>query len=279
MIWRCRDRVFDFANGPRVMGIVNLTPDSFSDGGRYHAPEAAIARIRELSAQGADLVDLGAESTRPGSAPVPADEQLRRLMPVLEGIGADSGLCVSVDTTSAAVAGRALAAGARVVNDVSGLGDPGMAEVVAASGAGLAVMHMQGTPATMQAAPRYVDVVRDVRDHLAERMARARAAGIADDAIAIDPGIGFGKTMAHNFELLARLDEIAALGRPVLIGVSRKSFLGRELDLPVDQRLEAGLAATAIAVLHGALIVRTHDVVPTIRAMRIAAAARAGRRA
>ncbi len=278
MIWRCRGRVFDFARGPLIMGIVNVTPDSFSDGGRYLEPAAAIARIRELTALGADLIDLGAESTRPGSAPVAADEQLRRLMPVLEEIGTDTALCISVDTTNAAVAERALAAGAQIVNDVTGLSDPAMAGVVAHSGAGLVVMHMQGTPATMQRRPVYDDVVREVRDHLAGCCARARAAGVAQDALAIDPGIGFGKAIAHNYELLARLEELGEIGRPVLVGVSRKSFLGRELDLAADQRLEGGLAATAIAVFHGARIVRTHDITQTIRAVRIAAATRAARR-
>ncbi len=270
MNWRCRDRTFDFANGPLIMGIVNATPDSFSDGGRYLEPAAAIARIRELTGLGADLIDLGAESTRPGSAPVSADEQLRRLMPVLDAVGGDPALCISVDTTNAAVARRALEAGARIVNDVTGLGDPDMAGTVEAAGAGLVVMHMQGTPATMQTRPHYDDVVREVRGHLAERIARARAAGVAEDAIAIDPGIGFGKAIAHNYELLARLDELGGLGRPVLVGVSRKSFLGRELELGADQRLEGGLAATAIAVFHGARIVRTHDITATIRAVRIA---------
>ncbi len=278
MIWRCRDRVFDFAHGPLIMGIVNVTPDSFSDGGRYLEPAAAVARIRELTALGADLIDLGAESTRPGSSPVAADEQLRRLMPVLEEIGTDPTLCISVDTTNAAVAGRALATGARIVNDVTGLSDPDMAEVVARGGAGLVVMHMQGTPATMQHRPAYDDVVREVRDHLAGCCTRARAAGVTQDALAIDPGIGFGKAIAHNYELLARLEEFGELGRPVLVGVSRKSFLGRELDLPADQRLEGGLAATAIAVFHGARIVRTHDITQTIRAVRIAAATLAARR-
>ncbi len=278
MIWRCRGRVFDFARGPLIMGIVNVTPDSFSDGGRYLKPAAAVARIRELTALGADLIDLGAESTRPGSAHVAADEQLRRLMPVLEEIGTDTALCISVDTTNAAVAERALAAGAQIVNDVTGLSDPAMAGVVAHSGAGLVVMHMQGTPATMQRRPVYDDVVREVRDHLAGCCARARAAGVAQDALAIDPGIGFGKAIAHNYELLARLEELGEIGRPVLVGVSRKSFLGRELDLAADQRLECGLAATAIAVFHGASIVRTHDITQTIRAVRIAAATRAARR-
>lgn len=278
MIWRCRGRVFDFARGPLIMGIVNVTPDSFSDGGRYLKPAAAVARIRELTALGADLIDLGAESTRPGSAHVAADEQLRRLMPVLEEIGTDTALCISVDTTNAAVAERALAAGAQIVNDVTGLSDPAMAGVVAHSGAGLVVMHMQGTPATMQRRPVYDDVVREVRDHLAGCCARARAAGVAQDALAIDPGIGFGKAIAHNYELLARLEELGEIGRPVLVGVSRKSFLGRELDLAADQRLEGGLAATAIAVFHGASIVRTHDITQTIRAVRIAAATRAARR-
>jgi len=278
VIWRCRDRIFDFAGGPLVMGIVNLTRDSFSDGGRYVEPAAAIARIRELVAEGADLVDLGAESTRPGSEPVAADEQWRRLEPVLAEIGRDPAVCVSVDTASAEVAERSLDSGARVVNDVTGLGDPAMLATVARRGAGLVIMHMQGVPQTMQTDPRYEDVACEVRDHLADRCARARECGVPEECLVVDPGIGFGKTASHNFELLARLEEFASLGRPVLIGVSRKSFLGRELGLPPEHRLEAGLAATAIAVFHGARIARTHDVTATIRAVRIAAATRDARR-
>ncbi len=278
MIWRCRDRSFDLDEGPLMMGIVNVTPDSFSDGGRHLDPEAAAARVRELAAEGAALVDLGAESTRPNSVPVPAAEQWRRLEPVLERLATGGSPCLSVDTASAEVADRALGAGVQVVNDVTGLGDPGMAGVVARHGAGLVIMHIQGDPATMQLDPHYGDVTREVLEHLRDRVDRALAAGISGDRIAIDPGIGFGKGLAHNLELLARLGELREPGRPIVIGVSRKSFLGRRLDLPADQRLEGGLAATAIAVYLGADIVRTHDVAATRRALAIAGGIRAARR-
>ncbi len=278
MIWRCRERVFDLSARTLVMGVVNVTPDSFSDGGRFFAPGAAIARARVLLAEGADLLDLGAESTRPGAAPVPPAEQLRRLVPVLQALAAEPGACVSVDTTSAEVACRALELGAHVVNDVTALGDPAMGGIVAGAGAGLVLMHMRGTPATMQQDPRYDDVSREVRDELARKLDCARQAGIAEDRVALDPGIGFGKSVRHNYELLARLPELAALGRPVTIGVSRKSFLGLTLRLPVDQRLEGGLAAAAVAVFQGARIVRTHDVQPTLRAVRVADELRAARR-
>jgi dihydropteroate synthase len=282
MMWRCREFTFDLGARSLVMGIVNVTPDSFSDGGRFLAPDAAIAHARRLIAEGADLVDLGAESTRPGAEPVPAEEQIRRLLPALEALAAD-GACVSVDTASAAVARRALAAGAAVVNDVSALGDPEMPGVVAEAGAGLVLMHMRGTPRTMQQDPHYGDAAREVREWLGARLAGARRAGIAAERVALDPGIGFGKTPRHNFELLARLEELAALGRPVLVGVSRKSFLGKQEgeglpDLPPDQRLDGGLAATAVAVFLGARIVRTHDVAATVRAVRIADRLRAARR-
>ncbi|MBI5708796.1 MAG: dihydropteroate synthase [Candidatus Eisenbacteria bacterium] len=278
MIWRCRGRDFDLARRTLVMGVVNVTPDSFSDGGRFYEPAAAVAQARRLMAEGADLVDLGAESTRPGSEPVPAGEQIRRLAPVLEALAGDGRACLSVDTASAAVAERALALGAHLVNDVTALGDPAMAEVVRRTGAGLVLMHMQGRPATMQQAPRYQDAAREVREFLAGRLALAEAAGIGAECVALDPGIGFGKSVAHSFELLARLDELAALGRPLLVGVSRKSFIGKTLDLPVDQRLEGGLAATAVAVFLGARIVRTHDVAATVKAVRIAEAMREARR-
>ncbi len=278
VIWRCRERLFEVSARTLVMGIVNVTPDSFSDGGRYFAPDAAVARARALLAEGADLVDLGAESTRPGAAPVPPAEQIRRLAPVLQALAGDAGACLSVDTGSAEVACRALELGAQVVNDVTALGDPAMAEVVARFGAGLVVMHMQGTPATMQRDPHYDDVAREVRGRLAAKLEEARRAGVAEERVALDPGIGFGKSVRHNFELLARLEEFGSLGRPVVIGVSRKSFLGKTLDLPVDQRLEGGLAATAVAVFLGARIVRTHDVRSTERAVRIADELRAARR-
>ena len=278
MIWRCRDRSFDLSARTLVMGVVNVTPDSFSDGGRYFAPGAAVAHARQLLAEGADLLDLGAESTRPGAPPVTVAEQLRRLVPVLEALAADPRVCVAVDTSSAEVAARALELGARVVNDVTALADPGMAAAVTHGGAGLVLMHMAGTPATMQRDPRYEDVTLAVCRHLAGRLDAAVEAGVPAECVALDPGIGFGKTVQHNLELLARLQELDGLGRPLLVGVSRKSFLGRTLDLPVDQRLEGGLAATAVAVFLGARVVRTHDVAATLRAVRVADALRAARR-
>jgi dihydropteroate synthase len=277
IVWRCRDRSFDLGERSLVMGVLNVTPDSFSDGGRYFAPEAALARGRELIGQGADLIDLGAESTRPGSASVPADEQWRRLEPVLGTLVRETGVTISVDTSSAQVARRALEAGARIVNDITALGDPDMAPVVAAAGAGLVLMHMQGTPADMQRDPRYDDPAREVTALLAARMEVASRAGVGAEHIALDPGIGFGKRERHSLELIARVETLGALGRPVVIGASRKSFIGRLLGLEVDQRVEAGLAVAAIAVFLGARIVRTHDVPATVRAVRMADVLRGAR--
>jgi dihydropteroate synthase len=279
MIWRCRDRRFELDQRTLVMGVVNLTPDSFSDGGRFPDPLSALAHARALMTEGADLLDLGAESTRPGAEPVPAAEQWRRLEPVLRPLAAEGTACLSVDTASAEVAARALEAGAHVINDVRALADPDMAAAVARSGAGLVLMHMLETPATMQHDPHYDDAAREIAAFLAERCRHAEAAGVASEAIAVDPGIGFGKTLRHNLELLARLPEIAALGRPVLVGVSRKRFLGALLDLPVDERLEGGLAAHALAAFLGASIVRTHDVRVTVRAVKVARAIAGARRA
>ncbi len=259
------------------MGVLNVTPDSFSDGGRFFEPDAALARGRSLLDEGADLIDVGGESTRPSALPVPAEEQWRRIGPVVAALAA-AGACVSVDTASAVVARQALDAGASVVNDVTALGDPAMAEVVREAGAGLVLMHMRGVPATMQQDPRYDDVVREVRDHLAGRMAAARSAGVGAEAIVVDPGLGFGKTADHNLTLLAGLGELCALGRPVMIGASRKRFLGGAAGAGVEARLEAGLAVAALAVDQGAAIVRTHDVAATRRAVEMAAAVRAARR-
>lgn len=280
MIWRCRGVTFDLAERPLVMGILNVTPDSFSDGGRFLDPAAAVARGLELYAEGADLLDLGGESTRPGSPDVPAAEQWRRLEPVLTALrGERPEGVISVDTRSAEVARRALAAGAQVVNDVSALADPAMAGEVAAAGAGLVLMHMRGTPATMQQDTAYADVTAEVADYLRVRMGRAERAGVAHEAIALDPGIGFGKSAEGSLELLARLPELARLGRPVLVGASRKSFLARLTgdDGPPEARVPASLAAAAIAVFDGAHILRVHDVAPTVRVVRLAAAARARR--
>ncbi len=278
MIWRCRDVAFDLSARTLVMGILNVTPDSFSDGGRWLDPDAATARGAELFAQGADLLDIGAESTRPGAPAVPAAEQVRRLEPVVRALVGRPGAVLSVDTRSAEVAARALAWGAHVVNDVSALADPAMAGVVAPSGAGLVLMHMRGTPETMQRDLRYDDVVAEIAAHLRRRLAVAVDAGIAAERIALDPGIGFGKSGEQSLRLLARTDDLGALGRPVLVGASRKSFLARLLgDAPADRRLEASLAAAALATFLGARILRVHDVAETVRVVKVAEAARAER--
>jgi dihydropteroate synthase len=255
------------------MGVLNVTPDSFSDGGRFAAPEAAIEQGRALAEEGADLLDIGAESTRPGAEPVPPAEQVRRLAPVLEGL---RGLAISVDTASAEVAAYALGHGAVVVNDVSALSDPAMAGVVARAGAGLVLMHMRGTPRTMQRDTRYADVVAEVEGFLRERLAAAVAAGVPAECVALDPGIGFGKAAGQSVALLAATSRLAAIGRPLLVGASRKSFLGKltGADDPRD-RLEASLAAAALATYLGAAILRVHDVAATVRAVQVAAAVRA----
>jgi dihydropteroate synthase len=262
-----------------VMGIVNVTPDSFSDGGRFLDPEAAVAHGIELAEQGADILDVGGESTRPGAAPVPADEELRRVVPVVERLAATTNVPLSIDTTKAAVARAALDAGATIINDVSaGRSDPEILGVSAVVGAGYVVMHMQGEPRTMQADPRYDDVVAQVGDFLADRIEVARAAGVAEGALAADPGIGFGKTVEHNLRLLAGLPALAErVGVPVLVGTSRKTFVAKVLaragaasgDLPVDQREEGTLATVVWAVERGASIVRVHDVLPAVRAVRL----------
>ena len=262
-----------------VMGIVNVTPDSFSDGGRFLDADAAVAHGIELVGQGGDVLDVGGESTRPGAAPVPAEEELRRVIPVVERLAATTSVPISVDTTKAAVARAALDAGAIIVNDVSaGRLDRDILGVAADAGAGYVVMHMQGEPRTMQADPRYDDVVAQVGDFLADRVGAARAAGVAQGAIAADPGIGFGKTVEHNLRLLAGLPAIAErVGVPVMVGASRKTFVGKVLaragaasgDLPVDQREEGTLATVVWAVERGASIVRVHDVLPAVRAVRL----------
>jgi dihydropteroate synthase len=277
MIWRCRGRSFPLETRVLVMGVLNLTPDSFSDGGRFVEIEAALSHARRMAADGADVIDLGAESTRPGAVPVDPEEQWRRLEPVLRPLAAE-GLCLSVDTASAEVAEFALEAGASIINDVSALADPAMPGVVAKSGAGLVIMHMRGTPATMQHDPAYRDVTREVLEALKERLRFAVAAGIPEERVVCDPGIGFGKHLEHNLELLARLGELRALRRPLMVGASRKSFLGRLTGAPVGERLAAGLAAHALAVWGGASVVRTHDVPETVQAMAVAHAIRGAAR-
>jgi dihydropteroate synthase len=255
------------------MGIVNVTPDSFFDGGVNQRPEDAVATARRMSEEGAAIVDVGGESTRPGSEGVSLDEELRRVVPVLEGLAGD--VPVSIDTAKAEVARRALELGAEMVNDVTALrGDPGMAETVAEAGAYVCLMHMQGEPRTMQLAPAYDDVVSEVASFLEERLRAAVDAGIAQERICVDPGIGFGKTVDQNFELVRRLDEIAALGRPVVIGFSHKSSLGRVLGDPdaTTGPLSASLAAAVTAFERGASILRVHDVRETVEALTVAQA-------
>jgi dihydropteroate synthase len=253
------------------MGVVNVTPDSFSDGGSFLEPKAAIEQARALVEEGADILDIGAESSRPGALGVSAEEELSRLMPVLEGLG-DCAAPISVDTVKPEVMRAALAAGASMINDINALRTPGAIEAVTGSGAAICLMHMQGEPRTMQREPRYEDVVAEVAAFLGERVAAALAAGIALERIAIDPGFGFGKTVAHNFELLRGLGRIAEIGPPVVAGWSRKSTLGAISGRAEGDRLAASLAAALLAVERGARIVRVHDVAATRDALRVLAA-------
>ncbi len=275
---RVRGHVFGWdASRPRtlLMGVVNVTPDSFSEGGRFLDPEAAYRHARALVDEGADLLDIGAESTRPGSRPVSAEEEQARLLPVLRRLLKEPPCPVSVDTTKREVAEAALALGAHMVNDVTGLAaGPDLARVCARHGAALCLVHMQGTPATMQEAPRYDDLLGEVRARLGQAVATAEAAGVAPEAICIDPGIGFGKTLAHNLTLLKRLDALAPLDKPILVGPSRKRFIGALLGGPPAERLEGTLAACVMAVQAGAHILRVHDVGAVRRAVRVAEAIR-----
>jgi len=262
-----------------VMGVVNVTPDSFSDGGLHLDRDAAVRHGLALAAEGADLLDVGGESTRPGATYVDAATELARVVPVIEGLRG-AGVPVSVDTRKAEVARAALAAGAAIVNDVSaGRDDPALMEVVAEAGVPLVLMHMRGVPATMQDDPRYGDVVAEVEAFLAARCAAAEAAGIAHDQLVVDPGIGFGKRDEHNYALLANVARLTRLGHPVLVGVSRKGFIGRALGLDVDQRLEGTEAAVTWVVERGARIVRVHDVAPIRRIVRMTEALMRGAQA
>jgi dihydropteroate synthase len=260
---------------PVLMGVVNVTPDSFSDGGLFLDADAAVEHGRRLAAEGAAILDVGGESTRPGADPVSEDEELRRVLPVVERLADPSGeVSISIDTAKAAVARAALAAGATIVNDVSAFRfDPGMAGVVAESGAGCCLMHMLGEPRTMQQDPRYDDVVSDVKAFLEERLAFATGEGVAEERVWLDPGIGFGKTVEHNLELLRRLDEIVAIGRPVVIGTSRKSFLGKLAGgRDEGQRLPGTIATNVLALERGATVFRVHDVAQNADALAVAAA-------
>ena len=261
--WEARDRTIVEENErvPMVMGIVNVTPDSFSDGGRVFTPLAAVEHARDLVCKGANLLDLGGESTRPGSEPVPLEEELRRVLPVVDELAASAGVPLSIDTSKAAVAELALTRGASIINDVTALrGDPDMARVVAETGAGVVLMHMLGEPGTMQRDPRYRDVVSEVRSFLEERIAWCESRGIPRCRIAVDPGLGFGKTFEHNLKLLQNLEQFANLGCTLLVGISRKGFLGTLTGRVVSERVVGSAVSSLAAALAGAQVLRVHDV-------------------
>jgi len=270
----CGRKIVEIDGPPRVMGIVNATPDSFSDGGRAFALDDALALAIRHAADGADILDVGGESSRPGAEAVELQEELRRVVPVIESIRANLATPISVDTTKAEVARRAIAAGATIVNDITSLGDPEMAEVVASSGAGLVLMHMAGTPQTMQIDPTYGDIVAEVYEYLARRIEHAESRGIARASIAVDPGIGFGKRSSHNLSLLRHLDKFATLGCVVLVGTSRKGFLGKLTGRPTAELAAATVASCLWAFGRGATVARVHDVGPMVDAARVWAAIR-----
>jgi dihydropteroate synthase len=265
LTWQLRDRVLNPGTPPLVLGIVNVTPDSFSDGGQFLDAGAAITQALRLVEQGADLLDIGGESTRPGSQPVALDEELSRVIPVIRRLAAQTSVSLSVDTSKAEVARQALEAGAHIINDITALqGDPAMPDVIRRYRAGVILMHMQGTPATMQTAPHYENVVAEVAAFLEARLQACADLGIAGSQVVLDPGIGFGKTTEQNVQLLTHLEELRLLGRPVCLGVSRKGFLGKLLGRPLEQRLAGSLAAVCYALLRGgAQILRVHDVAQT----------------
>ena len=271
MIWKLRDRELDLSRRALVMGIVNVTPDSFSDGGAFFDPHSACAHGLDLIAQGADILDIGGESTRPGSEGVSAEEETRRVVPVIQALRKKTNALISIDTSKASVARAALAAGADILNDVTGLrGDPEMLPLAAESRAGVVIMHMQGTPRTMQAAPHYDDVVAEVGEFFRQSLERAVACGLDPMSIALDPGIGFGKTPAHNRALLAGLESFAPLGRPILVGVSRKSFLGHLAgSAKMEDRFWPGVALTSLCRELGARLFRVHEPKPHREALRM----------
>ena len=266
----CRGKSFTLGLHTHVMGILNVTPDSFSDGGYYLDVERAVAHAKRMVAEGATLIDIGGESSRPGASAVSISEELARILPVIRAIVDTVDVLLSVDTYKAEVARHALEAGAHLINDITALrGDTAMAAVVSEMEAGLILMHMKGTPRTMQQAPQYDDVVSEIYDSLQTSIKAAESEGINADRIIIDPGIGFGKTVEHNLEILKRLTEFRGLHKPLLIGTSRKSFIGNILGLPVTERVEGTTATTCWAIIHGADIVRVHDVKANVRAAQM----------
>ncbi len=274
----CRDRVLPLGDRTLVVGVLNVTPDSFYDGGRYLDAREAVARARRLAEDGADVIDIGGQSSRPFSTPVSREEELGRLKPVFEELRGTLDVPLSIDTTDAEVARYALSQGACIVNDISSLThDPDMLPLVAESNAAVVLMHMRGTPRTMQVDTRYEDLLSEVKSFLAARAAVAVAGGVRPDAIVVDPGIGFGKSVEGNLALLSGLQDLAGLGYPVLVGASRKSFIGRLSDLPEEERLEGSLGAAAAAAMNGAVLLRVHDVRETVRMLRVVDAVRRGR--
>jgi len=257
---------------PHVMGIVNVTPDSFSDGGLYTSTEKAVEHALQLVAQGADILDIGGESTRPGATPVSLEQELERVIPVIEQLSKTAGVPLSIDTYKPEVMRVAIQAGVDIVNDIRALQEPSALEIVAQSQVGVCLMHMQGNPQTMQLDPQYTDVVAEVTAFLQDRLTAATKAGIAAERIVLDPGFGFGKRTAHNLALLQELKQLAVLGCPLLVGLSRKSVLGKLVGGDVDERLHAGLAASVISVMKGANIVRVHDVKATVDALKVVTA-------
>jgi dihydropteroate synthase len=276
--WKLAHRSLPYGERTLVMGVLNITPDSFSDGGKFYAPERAVEHALTMIAEGADILDVGGESTRPGSASVSEAEELQRVLPIIKMLAAETSVPISVDTTKSAVARAALEAGAEIINDISALRfDPAIADEGAKAKAGLVLMHSRGTPKTMQQLPPVADILSEVIGGLRESIAIAQQRGVASESIAIDPGIGFGKTAEQNVELIAKLDQLVAqfAGFPIMIGTSRKSFIGKLLDNPpADQRLHGTIASIAASVLRGAHIVRVHDVKPAVEAVRVAEAIR-----
>lgn len=268
---RCGDRTLDLRR-PQVMGILNVTPDSFSDGGRFVSVPAALQQAERMVEEGATLIDVGGESTRPGAAPVSQQQELDRVIPVVECLRRELGVVISVDTSTAAVMTESARAGAHLINDVRSLQRPGALTAAEKSGLPVCLMHMQGEPDSMQNSPRYADVVQDVLVFLRQRIDACVEAGIPRDQLLVDPGFGFGKTLHHNLSLMNRLDALAALQVPVLVGVSRKSMIGSVLNRPVDQRLFGSIALAVMAVQKGARIIRAHDVAATVDAVRMAQA-------
>jgi len=271
VIWKIRDREIDLSRRARVMGIINATPDSFSDGGSYLDPQAALAHGLQMVAEGAEILDIGGESTRPGAQSVEADEEIRRVLPIIQALRRESEVLLSIDTSKAAVARAALDAGADIINDVTGLrGDSDMPALAASTRAGVVIMHMQGQPRTMQVAPTYDDVVEEVGNFFRQALARSVACGIDPMRIALDPGIGFGKTPEHNRRLLAELSAFLEFGRPLLVGASRKSFLGWLAgSSAMDDRFWPGVALTSLCRERGARLLRVHDVKPHTEALRM----------